>query len=180
MTELQPRNEPMEGDPTEGEAVSAPVYSWRDGVVGGLLGGLVMALVATLTGLVLGIGIWMPLNLVGATVVRSLQTAPPDVLAQFMPVPLIAGLVLHLLLSIGLGLAFVALLPTLPGNKIVWSLVIGAILWAIALFAVLPIVNPLMSEQVNALSFLIAHVLYSLTLGYVIDRSEPILIPSVP
>lgn len=180
MTDRAPEHGPTGGDPTEGQAVSAPIYAVRDGVIGGLLGGIIMALVAMITGLAPGSGIWMPLNLVGATIVRRLQTAPPETLEQFMMVPLITGAILHLILSVGFGIAFVVLLPTLPGNKIVWSLIIGAILWAIALFAVLPLLNPLMLRLVNVPSFLIAHILYSLPLGYIIETSEPIETPPVP
>lgn len=161
------------GDPTEGEAVSADIYSYRAGIIGGSLGGLGMAIVAVVTGVFTGLGVWFPLNLVGATLVRSLQTAPSATLAEFNLAALIAGFVLHMVLSVGLGVVFVTLLPTLPGNPLVWSVIVGGMLWFIAQFAVLPIFNPLMASEVHIPSFFVAHLVYTLTLGVVVLRSEP-------
>lgn len=162
------------GDLTEGQAVSAPIYSYKAGIIGGLLGGLGMAVVAVLTGVAIGVGVWFPLNLVGATFVRSLQTAPHATLTEFNLVALLAGFVLHMVLSGTLGVAFVALLPTLPGNPLVWSVLVGGILWFIVQFAILPIFNPLMASEVHVPSFFVAHLVYTLTLGVVMLRSEPV------
>jgi hypothetical protein len=139
-------------------------------VIGGLLGGLAMALVATATVPFIGRGLWFPINLVAATVLRDLQTASPEALGQFIPLAFVVGLIIHLIISVLVGTLFALLLPTLPGPALIWSLIAGPTLWAIVQFVVLPLVNPIMSRLVNPVSFVIAHLLYSLVLGLWVIR----------
>lgn len=152
-------------DITEGVGVPAEIYPYSAGVVGGVLGGAAMAVVAVATGLLIGRGPWYPLNLVAATVLRSLQTAPPEVLAQFSLTALVVGFILHMVLSTSIGFLFALLLPTLPGPPWIWSLTIGPALWFAAQFVVVPAVNPVMSTSVWLPSFFVAHLIYGLVLG---------------
>jgi hypothetical protein len=155
-------------------AVPEWVYPYRAGVVGGALGGLAMIVVAGLYGLLSGVGMWLPVNLIGATLVRSLQNLPLDRLAQFNSEALVIGLVLHAFLSITLGLIFAALLPTLPGSPVFWSVVIGPLLWTIASVMILPMINPAMAQHVDHLSFFVAHAVYSVVLGIQIARTPKV------
>ncbi len=173
--------------PVESEAVDLPtvpsvapravpdmVYPYRVGLVGGLWGGLAMVGVAALYGFSSGYGPWLPVNLIGATLVRSLQAASLDRLMQFDAAALIAGLALHAALSIGLGLLFALLLPTMPGSPIAWSIVVGPLLWTLVSVLILPMINPVMAQHVDHTSFLIAHVVYSLVLGWQIARTPKV------
>jgi hypothetical protein len=151
--------------------VPAEIYPYRAGIIGGFLGGIGMAIVAMATVPFIGHSIWFPINLVAAAVLRNLQTPPsPETLDQFMPLALIVGLVIHLLLSTLVGTLFALLLPTMPGSAFIWSLITGPILWAIVNFVALPLVNPIMSQRVDTTSFIIAHVVYSLVLGWWVAR----------
>ncbi|HBY92780.1 MAG: hypothetical protein M5U01_33885 [Ardenticatenaceae bacterium] len=154
----------------ESLGVPTEVYPYSAGLVGGLLGGLAMAAVAIATGLLIGRGPWYPLNLVAATIVRSLQATPPEMLSQFYLPALIVGFILHMLLSISIGFLFALLLPTLPGPPWIWSLLIGPALWFGAQFVVLPAVNPVMSTSVWLPSFFVAHLVYGLVLGAWVQR----------
>lgn len=160
----------------KGEALAVPqyVYPLRSGIIGGLLGGAVMALVAAIAAPVIGHSIWFPLNVAAAGFLPNLQGATMGTLEQFMLDAFIAGLIIHIIVSIVIGLAFTLLLPTLPGPPLVWSVIIGAIMWATAMFLVLPIVNPVMEEYVEPVSFIIGNVAYTVTLGWWITRSEKV------
>ena len=129
-----------------------------------------MAAVAMVTVPFIGRGLWFPINLVAAAILRNLQTASPEALGQFMPLAFLVGLIVHLLLSTLIGVLFALLLPTLPGPAFLWSLITGPVLWAIVQFVVLPLINPVMSRYVHPLSFVIAHILYSLVLGWWVVR----------
>ena len=154
------------GDPVEYSArVPALVYPYRAGVIGGLLGGLAMIPVALAYGLLSGHGVWYPVNLISATLIRSWQAATGSQLAQFSLAGLLLGLLIHLLMSVALGLAFAILLPTFPGTPILWAFVVGPILWAGATFAGLPLLNPVMAHYIDWPSFAIANILYALVLG---------------
>ncbi len=150
------------------EHVPARVYPYTAGVYGGLAGGLGMIIVGLVYGLLSGHGIWYPLNLIAATVIRSWQHASLAQLEQFSFAGLVVGMAIHILMSIGLGLAFAILLPTLPGPPLVWAFVVGPILWAGAVYAGLPLLNPVMSRLVNLLSFAVAN---SLILGVWVTRT---------
>ena len=158
------------GRAAQRQQVPAEVYPYRAGIIGGFLGGVAMAVVAAATVPLIGRGFWFPLNLVAATVLRDLQNASPEVLGQFMPLAFVVGVILHLFLSTVIGSLFALLLPTLPGPAFVWSLITGPLLWVIVEFVVLPLANPIMSQYVNTLSFIIAHLAYSLVLGWWVIR----------
>lgn len=154
--------------------VPETVYPYTAGIYGGLLGGLVMIPVAIAYGLMSGHGIWYPVNLIAATLVRSWQHASPEALAEFNLTGLLLGLVIQIIMSAGLGLLFAIVLPTLPGRPIYWAFLVGPILWFGAVYAALPILNPLMVEHVDLPSFALANILYSLVLGAWIDRTAKI------
>jgi hypothetical protein len=158
----------------EETSVPAWVYPYRTGLIGGAWGGIAMIVVALMYGVSSGRGIWLPVNLIGATVVRSMQAASLDQLAAFDTVALIVGLTLHMALSIGIGLIFALLLPTLPGSPLLWAVIIGPLLWALVSVLILPLLNPVMAQYVEHTSFFVAHVVYSLILGWSIARTPKV------
>ena len=160
--------------PSQELSVPAMVYPYKAGVIGGAMGGLAMVVVAGIYGLTSGHGLWLPVNLIGATVVRDLQSASLEQLSAFNAEALLVGLVLHMTISIGLGLIFAMLLPTLPGSPVLWALLIGPLLWALASVLILPFLNPVMAEYVDHTSFFGAHVIYSLVLGWWISRTPKV------
>lgn len=154
--------------------IPAMVYPYSAGIYGGLLGGLAMIPTAIAYGLISGRGIWYPVNLIAATFFRSWQQASPEQLAQFGGTGLIVGLAIHFVMSAGLGLLFAVLLPTLPGRPLYWALLVGPILWFGAVYAGLPLLNPVMARQVDLPSFALANLLYSLILGAWVARTPKI------
>lgn len=140
-------------------------YPYSAGIVGGALAGLAMAIPALAYGVESGYGIWYPINLVAATVIRGMQVMSRDQLAAFNPAALIAGLIIHLVVSSAIGLLFAVLLPTLPGRPVIWALVIGPLLWFAATLVVLPQVNPVMSQLLDWPSFAVANIVYGLIMG---------------
>jgi hypothetical protein len=154
--------------------IPALVYPYSAGVYGGLLGGLAMIPVALLYGVLSGRGIWYPVNLIAATLIRSWQQASPDQVAQFSVEGLAVGLAIHILMSVGLGLLFAILLPTLPGQPLIWAFLVGPILWSAAVFAGLPLLNPMMARYIDLPSFATANILYSLILGTWVARTPKI------
>jgi hypothetical protein len=155
--------------------VPALMYPYSAGVYGGLWSGLAMIPVALAYGILSGRGIWYPVNLIAATLLRSWQQASANQLVQFSLPGLAVGLSIHLFMAIFLGLTFAILLPTLPGSPILWAFIIGPLLWAGAIFAGLPLFNPVMAQFIDWPSFAAANIVYSLVLGGWVNR-----IPKVP
>ena len=156
-----------------GRAVPALVYPYTAGLVGGALGGLAMVAVALIYGVLTG-RLWLPVNLIGATLIRDLQNAPLAALEQFNAGALFAGMLLHAAISVGLGFVFALLLPALPGPPIVWSLTVGTLLWGLASLITLPLLNPAMNKYVDVASFFGAHLVYGVVLGWWVARTPKI------
>ena len=169
----------MEPESPRGESgrvsvsVPATVYPYTAGLIGGAFGGMAMVVVALVYGLING-SVWLPVNLIGAALVRDLQGASLGTLSQFNFAALMAGLALHTVLSVGLGLIFALLLPTMPGPPIVWSLTVGPLLWGLAGLITLPIIDPVMEQYVDKPSFFVAHLVYGLVLGWWVSRTPRI------
>ncbi len=79
MSQVKPDSPRVEAERAE-RSVPEWVYPYRAGVVGGALGGLAMVVVALAYGIWSGRGIWLPVNLIGATIVRDMQSASIDTL----------------------------------------------------------------------------------------------------
>lgn len=150
------------------------IYPYSSGVRGGLLGGLAMIPVALMYGLVSGRGIWYPVNLIAATLIPAWQQTTAVQLAQFYWNGLIVGLFIHLCMSVLLGLIFAIMMPALPRSPIFWAFVIGPILWAGAVYAGLPLLNPIMAQYIDLPSFAIANIAYSVVLGVAITRTKKV------
>jgi hypothetical protein len=153
------------------ERIPATVYPYSAGVIGGLLGGLAMIPVALVYGMLSGRGIWYPVNLIAATLLPQWQQASPAQLAQFRPEGLLIGLLIHLAMSVALGFTFAIMLPALPWTPIFWAFAVGPILWAGAVFAGLPLLNPIMARYIDLPSFAVANIIYSLVLGLWVART---------
>ncbi len=147
------------------------VYAYTSGVIGGAVGGVAMAVPAFAYGWLSGHGIWYPVNLVAATMLRGLQGAAPQELAAFNPLAFVVGLILHLIVASLVGLVFAILLPTLPGRPVLWAVIIGPLLWFSTTLIVLPQINPVMSQLLDWPSFGLANIVYGLVMGTWVMRT---------
>lgn len=127
-----------------------------DGLIAGLGGGVLMALFLALVGWAGG-------------------TPPQATLALFDPAQpgnWLSGLLAHLAVSAIYGLILALLLrgvgrlrPSLAKRPWLWGAVYGLLLWSLATGAVLTAVaSPL--EQIPAVEFVLAHLLYGLAAGH--------------
>ncbi|MBI4672755.1 MAG: hypothetical protein HY741_13935 [Chloroflexi bacterium] len=87
-------------------------------------------------------------------------------LGEFNLVWFLTAAVIHTIMSVGLGLVFALLLPTLPGPPQFWAIVIGPLLWLGATSVVLPVINPAMSARLDWASFMAANIVYCLVMGF--------------
>src|ERR1700693_376659 len=82
------------------------VHPYWTGLYGGLAGAVAMAVVAMLFGLIAQGSIWYPINLLAAGILSSLAQAPVEQLKQFSEAGLIAGLFIHGVTSLLVGLLY--------------------------------------------------------------------------
>jgi hypothetical protein len=149
------------------------------GLCAGLVGGLLMPIPAVLWSLASGYGLWYPANLLAGMVRRGMDHLTIEQLMQFNSDWLVTAVVIHVVMSIGLGLAYGILLPRLrpiPG-PFVWGGVLMPILWTAASYSLMGVVNPLLQGRVNWPWFVASQFVFGVVAAIVIVRSEQILVP---
>lgn len=150
------------------------VHPYSAGAKGGAYGGLAMVAVALAYGLISGRGIWFPINLLAAMVVPGFRTASVEDLQHFSTLGLVCGVLIHAVGSVGAGLLFGLLLPMLPRRPILWGGVVAPLLWSGALYGLLGILDPLLSQHVDWFSFIVAQFTYGIVVGWVVVGTEKV------
>jgi len=150
--------------------------AWGDlakgGVIGGLVGGIVLAMLMMVVTAVMGMGLLRPLYLIAATF-----HGPWAMEQGVVIVPLLIGLMVHMMNSIVFGLIFALLLGSVTavrrwgaaawtGGGLVW----GLIIFFINQYAVLPAVDPAMAKgtEMVLIWWIIGHMMYGLILGFIV------------
>lgn len=153
------------------------VHPVSAGFKGGLIGGALMAVTALGWGLWSGNGIWFPGNLLAGMVLPGIDDMPLDQLRGFHAGWLVLAIVLHLAMSIGLGLIYGVILPTLPpvpGGPLLFGGVILPALWTGASYGLMGIVNPALNEYVAWGWYVASQLVYGIATSLVIMLSEKI------
>jgi hypothetical protein len=136
------------------------------GALAGLIGGMAMALVAALISLVERQDIWREAKAI-ASVVLGAQALAQD---GFAAVPVLIGTLIHLIISMLLGALFAIVtrrwlqLPSDFGIPLLAGLSYGLLVWLIAYFVVLPVVDVWLLES-YAPAFIVQHIVYGSVTG---------------
>lgn len=158
------------------------VHPISAGIKGGILGGLVMPIPALIYGVLSGHGIWFPTNLLAGMVVPIVDDMSVARMEQFNFVYLVVAIVIHIVFSVGFGLLYGVVLPTLPkipGGPLVWGGLLMPLVWTGASHAAMGVVNPAMADHVNWPWFLLSQFIYGITMAIVVYRSEQVPVPPV-
>ena len=138
------------------------------GAIAGLDGGVAMSLVGALLSASMGQDIWHESKRIAAIVYGPAALA----VSGFDPGPVLVGSLIHLLVSAVLGAIFGIVtrrwlhLTSDFGTPVMAGLVYGLLIWMVAYFAVLPLLNPALLE-VYTPAFIIQHVTFGVVLGLV-------------
>jgi hypothetical protein len=138
------------------------------GALAGLAGGLAMAVVAALISASMGQDIWHEPKRIAAIVYGPAAFAT----SGFEPGPVLVGTLIHLLVSALLGAIFGIVtrrwlrLTSDFGTPVLAGLIYGLMIWLVAYFAVLPLLNPALLE-IYAPAFIIQHAVFGIVMGLV-------------
>jgi uncharacterized membrane protein YagU involved in acid resistance len=155
---------------------SLPDVAGLGGAVAGFLAGAIMVVLSPILSVLNGITIWEPPRLIAATVLGSSALDSTG----FAVGPVLVGLVLHMITSVVLGFIFglvlnrVLHLTTDFGLPIYAGLVYGMLIFFVAYFVILPLVNPEFANY--SMGPLIAqNVVFGIFLGifYMMVRPKP-------
>ena len=121
------------------------------GARAGLLGGLALGLVEIVASVILHGDPWLPFDFAVAIVVGPQALAPAFPVAASVAL----GTVIHLLLSVGWGIAFLAGLALMfqlsarPTLMVLYGVLFGVTVWEIDFLAVLPVIAPELAGQLD-------------------------------
>ena len=124
-------------------------------------------------------GLWYPLNLLAGMIVPHAGTLTIGDLEQFNLQWLLAGIAVHVGLSLGFGLLYGLLLDKLPpiSGAFVWGGLVMPLLWTATSYGLMGVVNPVLQERVDWPWFVASQFVFGLVAALVVDRSEQVHIP---
>lgn len=142
------------------------VHPISAGLKGGIAGGVAMPVPALLWGVFSGHGLWYPVNLLAGMVLPMTVSE----LEQFHASLLLAAVVIHIVMSVVIGLIYGVLLPTLPSvpRPIAWGGLFMPILWTGVSYVGLHIVNPVLPEKVSWPWFILSQLIFGITMPAVV------------
>jgi hypothetical protein len=149
------------------------------GLLGGAVGGLLMPVPAVLWSLASGHGIWYPLNLLAGMVLPGLDELSSGELEQFHTDWLLAGVVIHAVMSLGFGVVYGLLLPEVQPipAPIAWGGLLIPLLWTAVSYGLMGVVNPVLQDLVDWPWFIVSQFVFGLVAAFVVNRSEMVYIP---
>jgi hypothetical protein len=185
LAELARRPRPVTGAPGGVERLrpGMPGYRFRlpeavhpvsAGLKGGLAGCLVMPLPALLWGLLSGHGPWYPVNLLAGMALPLPPDMSPEQLEQFLKAfhgsLLLVALVIHVAMSVVIGVIYGVLLPTLPEvpRPIAWGGLFMPVLWTGVSYVAMQVVNPALPARVHWPWFLVSQLVFGITMPAVV------------
>ncbi|HEX4142004.1 MAG TPA: hypothetical protein VHY91_00505 [Pirellulales bacterium] len=155
------------------------VHPLSAGIKGGIVGGIVMPLPALTYGVLSGHGLWYPVNLLAGMVLPGVGTMSVEALQEFqMPLLLVAA-VIHVVMSLTLGLIYGVLLPTLPDipKPVAWSGLLMPLVWTAASYKLMGVVNPVLRGGVDWFWFIVSQFIFGIVLAVFMMRSRRLPLP---
>jgi hypothetical protein len=146
------------------------VHPISAGIKGGIVGGAVMPAPALLWGLLSGHGLWFPINLLAGMVLPGVGKMTVPELEEFHSSLLLVAAVIHVTLSVVIGLIYGVLLPTLPSvpRPIAWGGLLMPIVWTGASYMAMHVVNPALPGKVSWPWFILSQFVFGITMPAVV------------
>jgi hypothetical protein len=149
-------------------------YPVSAGLKGGIVGSAAMAVIASIFGVLHAGSIWYPINLLAAVLYSQSQSLSAEHLNAFHLNSFLIATFLHLLGSCLVGLLYGAMLPMHPRRPILLGGLIAPLLWSGLLWAVMGLLNPLLSSHIEWVWFVASQVAFGVTAGVVVLRQSKV------
>jgi hypothetical protein len=142
-------------------STDSPTFDSRVLLVG-LIAGMVYGMMEMVIEAVIGHGFWSPLRYIASVFTLGSDTDP-----SFSLVPVVVGLMGHMMNSAIFGLLFGQLISRplrTPATLVIGGMLYAAAIFVAMWFVVLPLIDPAMN-LVNGAGFLASHLMFGLVLG---------------
>jgi hypothetical protein len=140
------------------------------GLKGGLAGGVAMAVLACLYGVLKTGSIWLPINLLAASVPAESLKLGASGLNAFHADSFAIALGIHALVSATVGLLYGAMLPMFARRPILLGGLIGPVLWSGLLYSMLSLLNPTLESHIDWVWFIASQVAFGIVAGLIVVR----------
>jgi hypothetical protein len=114
--------------------------------------------------------VWYPINLLAGMVLPGVGRMAVSELEQFHATLLLVALVIHIVMSVIIGLIYGVLMPTLPSvpRPIAWGGLLMPIVWTGASYLAMSVVNPALPGKVSWPWFLLSQLVFGITMPAVV------------
>lgn len=144
------------------------------GVKGGIAGGIAMIVPAILYGLIRYHSVWYSVNLLGGAGVAGWSHPTFAQITHFRLSAVVAATIIHIVVSLLVGLLYGAVLPVLPRHPILLGGIVGPLLWTGLLHSSIGLINPFLQQQIDWGWFVVSQVAFGLVAGWVVARQQNI------
>jgi len=146
------------------------IYPVRAGVKGGMGGSVAMAFLAVMYGIISGRGMWYAINVLAAGFFPGRHALAQ--IGTFQWDSLLIASVLHLLISLSVGLLYGATLPMLPRHPILLGGLIAPVLWSGLVHSLVELIDPILNQQIDWVWFVLSQVGFGIVAGIVVSRQQ--------
>jgi hypothetical protein len=146
------------------------IYPISAGVKGGLAGSVAMAVLAILYGIISGRGMWYAINVLAAGFFPGRHALAQ--IGTFQWDSLLIASVLHLLISLSVGLLYGATLPMLPRQPILLGGLIAPVLWSGLVHSLVELIDPILNQQIDWVWFVFSQVGFGIVAGIIVSRQQ--------
>ena len=150
------------------------IYPYSAGVKGGIAGGLAMAVLAVVHGVLAHGSAWYTINILAATAMAKLADADVATLSTFDATALVVASVIHVVVSLLVGLLYGVMLPMFPRHPAFFGGFAAPLLWTGLLWASLNVIKPVLDARIEWRWFILCQIAFGLAAGFVVARSERI------
>jgi uncharacterized membrane protein YagU involved in acid resistance len=169
-----------EGAPGYRFRLPEKVHPISAGLKGGIVGGLLMPIPAMTYGLFKG-SVWLPVNLLAGMALPGMGELPAEELKKFNLTWFLVACLIHVVISVIIGLIYGVLLPTLPSipREIAWGGVFMPLFWTGLSYAMMGVVNPLLQQRVKWEWYIVSQFLFGIVtaVGFMrAGQANPILV----
>ena len=147
-------------------------YPISAGVKGGMAGSVAMAVLACAYGLFKTGSIWYPINLLSGGISDVALSWSPAEMNSFHAVTFALAVLLHVSVSLLVGLLYGAMLPMFARHPIWLGGLIAPVLWSGLLYSILDILDPLLQQRIDWYWFIASQIAFGVVAGLVVLRQH--------
>ena len=147
-------------------------YPLSAGIKGGLAGSVAMAVLACAYGLIKFGSIWYPINLLSGGISDLALSWSPAEMNSFHAVTFGLAVLLHVTVSLLVGLLYGAMLPMFARHPILLGGLVAPVLWSGLLYSILDILDPLLQKRIDWYWFVASQVAFGVVAGMVVLRQS--------